>query len=145
METVKVFVVSAGLGDPDVLTRKAERALTSADAVIHDRGVSAQILCLANPEAEMVSLGSGGSQEERQADVFGWYLRLRDHCQKVVRLVVSDPLLASECCEEWEFLARHGFEIEMVPSVLAETVYESRAAVREAVAAAREASKLAVH
>ena len=133
METAKVFVVSAGLGDPDLLTRRAERMLTSADAVIHDREVSSQVLCLANPEAEIVAMSSGGSQEERQADVFGWYLRLRDHCHNVVRLTVSDPLLASECSEEWEFLARHGFEIEILPSVLAETVYESRAAVREAV------------
>jgi siroheme synthase len=144
METVKVFVVGASLGDPDILTRKAERVLGSADAVIHDRQVSAQVLCLANREAEVVPVNSGGSQEERQADVFGWYLRLRDHCQSIVRLVVSDPLLAGECSEEYEFLARHGFEIEVLPTVLAETVYESRAAVREAITAAREAAKVPV-
>jgi siroheme synthase len=136
--------VSAGLGDPDLLTRKAERVLTSADAVIHDDSVSAQILCLAGSKAEIVSLGSSGSQEERQAEAFGWYLRLRDHCQTVVRLITSDPLLAPESAEEMEFLARHGFGIELLPSVLAETVYESRVATKEAVMAAREASRLAV-
>jgi siroheme synthase len=141
METAKVYVISVGLGDPDLLTRIAERVLRAADAVILDRGVSAQILSLANPDAEMVSLGSGGSQEEREADVFGWYLRLRDHCQTVVRLTVNDPTLAGECGEEWEFLARHGFELEILPAVIAETVYEARAAVREAVTAAREGNR----
>jgi len=78
MDTAKVYFVGAGLGDPDLLTRKAERTLRTADAVIHDRFVSAQILCLINPEARVILLGPEGSQEERHADICGWYLRLRE-------------------------------------------------------------------
>ena len=127
---MKVFVAGVSLGDPDLLTHKTERVLGSADAVLADDAVSAQVLCLANPGAEVVTVGQGASEEERQADVFGWYLRLMDHCQSVVRLTVLDPLLAG--AEEWEFLTRHGFEVEILPEVLAETVYEARAATREA-------------
>ncbi|MFM2126416.1 MAG: hypothetical protein RL328_2867 [Acidobacteriota bacterium] len=127
---MKIFVAGVSLGDPDLLTRKTERVLAAADAVLVDDGVSAQVLCLANSDAEVVTVGLGSSEEERQADVFGWYLRLMDHCQTVVRLTVADPVLAGG--EEWEFLTRHGFEIEILPEVLAETVYEAREAMREA-------------
>jgi uroporphyrin-III C-methyltransferase len=138
VETVKVSFVGAGLGDPDQLTRKAERLLRTASAVLYDPFISAQVLCLANPEARMIVAGAGTSQEERLADVCGWYLRLREEYPMVVRLTVTDPLLGGEASEELEFLARHGFEIDVVPGVMAETVYECRAAVREANALASD-------
>lgn len=145
MDSAKVYFVGAGLGDPDLLTRKAERTLRTADAVIHDRFVSAQILCLINPEARLIHLGSEGSQEERHADVCGWYLRLREDCHSVVRITAADPLLGGEmggdANEELEFLARHGFAVEVLPGVLAETVYECRAAVREATATVQESGR----
>ena len=127
---MKVFVAGVCLGDPDLLTRKTERVLVSADAVIADGGVSAQVLCLANPEAELIKVAAGVSEEEHEADIFGWYLRLRDHCASAVRLTLTDPLLAG--AEEWAFLTRHGFEMEILLQVLAESVYEARAAMREA-------------
>lgn len=142
VETVKVSFVGAGLGDPDQLTRKAERLLRTASAVLYDPFISAQVLCLANPEAQMIVTGAGASQEERLADACGWYLRLREEYPTVVRLTVTDPLLGGEAAEELEFLARHGFEIDVVPGVLAETVYECRAAVREANAVANESGKV---
>jgi len=141
VDTAKVYLVGAALGDPDLLTRKAERLLRSADAVIYDRLVNPRILSLVADDAECVAVGAGASQEERDADVCGWYLRLRETCATVVRLTAADPLIWSEGSEEMEFLVRHGFVIEVVPGVLAETVYECRATVREANAAALETSK----
>lgn len=131
-DTAKVYLVGAGLADPDLLTRKAERLLGLADAVIYDRKVSAQILALANATARCVAVGSEPSDEEHSAEVCGWYLRLRESCPTVVRLTSTDPLLDGEFSDELEFLSRHGFETEVVPGVLTETVYECRAAVREA-------------
>lgn len=143
LDTAKVYLVGAGLSDPDLLTRKAERMLSTADAVIYDRFVSPRILELANSAARCVAVGSGSSQEERTADVCGWYLRLRESCGMIVRLTSTDPLIWAEGNEELEFLARHSFEIEVIPGILAETVYECRAIVREANAAAHETGKTA--
>jgi uroporphyrin-III C-methyltransferase len=148
VDKAKVCFVSAGLGDPDQLTRKAERLLRTASAILHDPFVSAQVLCLVNSEARVIALPSaqstaGPSQEELYADVCGWYLRLREECPVVVRLTAEDPLLGGEASEELDFLARHGFEIEVLPGVLAETVYECRAAVREAQTAASSSVVLA--
>jgi uroporphyrin-III C-methyltransferase len=131
VDTAKVYLVGAGPGEPDLLTRRAENALRGTGAVIHDRGINPGILALVNPAVQCVAVGLG-SQEERTADVCGWYLRLASTCESIVRITLADPLLEGEVAEELEFLARHGFELEMIPGVLAETVYECRAAVREA-------------
>ncbi len=141
VDTAKVYLVGAGLGDPDLLTRKAERMLRTADAVIYDRKVSPQILGLAGAATRCVAVGSEPSDEEHRAEVCGWYLRLRETCASMVRLTFTDPLIEGEANEEMEFLLRHGFEVEVLPGILAETVYECRAAVREANMAAHETSK----
>jgi uroporphyrin-III C-methyltransferase len=40
----KVYLVGAGLGDPDLLTVKAVRTLGVADIVLHDALVSTEVL-----------------------------------------------------------------------------------------------------
>ena len=51
-----VYVVGAGPGHPDLLTRKAARVLAQADVVYHDDLVPRAILDLA-PAAEIVNVG----------------------------------------------------------------------------------------
>lgn len=126
-ETAKVYLVGAGPGDPELLTRKAERILSSAAAVIYDRLVGTDILELVNPSAKLIHVEketgkyAAESQEEAQAEIYGWYLRLRHSEGPVVRLKNGDPMIFSRGGEELEFLARHGFEIEIVPGISAVT------------------------
>src|ERR1035437_9592453 len=53
----KVYLVGAGPGDPELLTRKAWRVLQSADVVLHDDLVSQEILCVLPPRAQIVNVG----------------------------------------------------------------------------------------
>ena len=53
----KVFLVGAGPGDPELLTSKAVRLLRSADVVLHDSLVSAEVLALIPPAAERIDVG----------------------------------------------------------------------------------------
>src|SRR5215469_12107762 len=53
----KVFLVGAGPGDPELLTLKALKALQSADVVLHDDLISAEILALTPKTAHVRSVG----------------------------------------------------------------------------------------
>jgi uroporphyrin-III C-methyltransferase len=129
-ETAKVYLVGAGPGDPDLLTRKAERLLREAGAVIYDRLVSAEILTLANPTAAFIHAGKQrGQQEEFQAEIYAWYLRLRDSPGYIVRLKGGDPMIFGRGGEELEFLARHGFDVEVVPGVSSATAAPALAGI----------------
>jgi uroporphyrin-III C-methyltransferase len=129
-DTAKVYLVGAGPGDPDLLTRKAARVLSEAEAVIYDRLVSAEILALANPKATFIHAGKQrGQQEEVQAEIYAWYLRLRDLPGPIVRLKSGDPMIFGRGGEELEFLARHGFEVEVVPGISAVTAAPALAGI----------------
>jgi len=53
----KVYLVGAGPGDPDLLTVKAVRTLGLADVVLHDALVSAEVLALVSPRAQLMNVG----------------------------------------------------------------------------------------
>src|SRR5436190_13474420 len=129
-ERAKVYVVGAGPGDPDLLTRKAARILAQAEAVIFDNLVSPEILALANPNARFVhARKQRGQQEEVQAEIYAWYLRLREAGGPVVRLKSGDPMVFGRGAEELEFLTRHGFDVEVVPGVSAVTAAPALAGI----------------
>ncbi len=116
--TAKVYLVGAGPGDPDLLTRKAYRILTEADVVIYDRLVSEAVLALANPRAELIYAGKQqGEQDEMQDRIYASILRLGNSVRSIVRLKSGDPMVFGRGGEELAFLTRQGFSVEVVPGI----------------------------
>jgi len=129
-DRAKVYLVGAGPGDPDLLTIKGARVLAQAEAVIYDKFVSPEILALANPHATFIpARKERGKQEEFEAEIHAWYLRLRDAAGPVVRLKSGDPLVFGRGGEELEFLTQHGFDVEVVPGLSALTAAPSLAGI----------------
>ena len=120
MQTGKVFLVGAGPGNPDLLTLRAAKVLRSADVVLHDELVSAEILRLIPAHAEIINVGkrcgkTSTSQEEINR-------LLCEHALlglQVVRLKGGDPFIFGRGGEELEALRAASVEVEVVPGVTA--------------------------
>ena len=114
----KVFLVGAGPGDPELLTVKAARLLQTADAVLHDDLISAEILKLVSPAATVTNVGKRcGSKSIRQEEIHFLMITLAASGQQVVRLKSGDPLIYGRGGEEIDALRAAGVEYEVVPGI----------------------------
>jgi uroporphyrin-III C-methyltransferase len=114
----KVYLVGAGPGDPELLTVKALRLLQTADVVLHDDLVSAEILKLISSAAQVKNVGKRcGTKTMRQEEINFLMVALADSGRQVVRLKSGDPLIFGRAGEEIEALRRSNIAYEIVPGV----------------------------
>jgi uroporphyrin-III C-methyltransferase len=115
-----VWLVGAGPGDPELLTLKAARLLAAAEIVFYDALVGPGILYLANPKAELVSVGKrSGRHSKDQASINDLLLEAARSGRRVVRLKGGDPSIFGRSTEEIEHLVRHGVPVEICPGITA--------------------------
>jgi uroporphyrin-III C-methyltransferase/precorrin-2 dehydrogenase/sirohydrochlorin ferrochelatase len=112
-----VWLVGAGPGDPELLTRKAARCLRAADLVLYDALVSRETLQLA-PRAQRFCVGKRvGQRGVRQEKIHDLMIRAARRGKKVVRLKGGDPFVLGRGGEEALALRRAGIPFEVVPGV----------------------------
>lgn len=114
----KVYLVGAGPGDPDLITRKGLRCLQRADVLIYDRLVSRELLDEAPYRAERIFAGKRpgchAMTQEQISALLIHYARL-GCC--VVRLKGGDPFVFGRGGEEALALREAGIPFEIVPGV----------------------------
>jgi uroporphyrin-III C-methyltransferase len=116
----KVYLVGAGPGDPELLTRKAHRLLGSAKVVLYDDLVSPEILNLVSPIAQVHNVGKRcGKKKITQDEINFLMIALAESGRQVVRLKSGDPLIFGRLGEEVQALRNAGVEYEIVPGVTA--------------------------
>jgi uroporphyrin-III C-methyltransferase len=116
----RVYLVGAGPGDPDLLTRKAFRLLQDADVVVHDRLIGDAVLDLVPAATPRIYVGKATRRHTLPQDAINellFDLALRHRC--VVRLKGGDPFVFGRGGEEAEYLIRRGIACEIVPGVTA--------------------------
>lgn len=115
-----VWLVGAGPGDPELLTRKAERLILAADIVFHDALVGPGVLALIPADTERVSVGKRSGRHSRdQATINALIVAAALAGRRVVRLKGGDPSVFGRSTEEIEALAAAGVAVHVCPGVTA--------------------------
>ncbi|MBL9045934.1 MAG: uroporphyrinogen-III C-methyltransferase [Tabrizicola sp.] len=125
-----VTFVSAGPGDPELLTVKAVKALGRADAVLYDDLSSGPILELARPGADLVGVGKrAGRASPRQDHVSRLLVDYARTGAHVVRLKSGDSGIFGRLEEELTALREAGISCEIIPGVTAASAAAAAAGI----------------
>ena len=125
-----VTLVGAGPGDAELLTLRAVRALQSADIVLFDDLVSAEVLEFARREAKKMLVGKTGYGPScKQEDINELMVGLAKSGKRVVRLKGGDPMIFGRAGEEIAACRAAGVAIEVVPGITAAQGAASRLGV----------------
>lgn len=117
---MSVYLVGAGPGDPDLLTRKGARLLAAADVIVVDRLVDPRLLEEVRDDAIVLHVGKharDGNPTVEQATINDMLIRYGASHDIVVRLKGGDPYLFGRGGEEMLALRDAGINVEVVPGV----------------------------
>jgi len=117
----RVFLAGSGPGDPDLLTVKTLRLLQTAEVILHDSLVSAEILALAGPEATIIDVGKRCGRHSATQDAICSLLvqAALTSTGIVLRLKGGDPMIFGRATEEMLALDAHGIAYEVTPGITA--------------------------
>jgi uroporphyrin-III C-methyltransferase len=116
----EVWLVGAGPGDPELLTRKAERLLGEASVVYYDALVAVGVLDLVAPGARLVHVGKrSGRHSKDQATIDQLIVQAALAGERVVRLKGGDPSIFGRATEELDACRAAGVPVRICPGVTA--------------------------
>ena len=107
-----VWLVGAGPGDPDLITRRGLELVRSCDALVYDRLVSPELVAEAPADALRVP-----REQLSQREIDELLVTLGREGLEVVRLKGGDPFVFGRGGEELLALGEAGVHVEVVPGV----------------------------
>ncbi|MED4401975.1 precorrin-4 C(11)-methyltransferase [Metabacillus fastidiosus] len=119
---MKLSIIGAGPGDPDLITVKGLKLLEEADVVLYaDSLVNEELIAKSKPGAEV--LKTAGMHLQEMVDLMVDRLKTG---KKVVRVHTGDPAVYGAIMEQIALLKKEGVEVEIIPGV--SSVFASAAA-----------------
>ena len=118
MSKGKVYLVGTGPGDVGLITLKGYRLISQADVILHDHLIPKELLALAKPGAEVISVGKFASRHTLpQEQINDLLVEKAKENKVVVRLKGGDPYLFGRGGEEVQRCVEKGVDFEVVPGV----------------------------
>jgi uroporphyrin-III C-methyltransferase len=125
-----VWLVGAGPGDPDLLTRKAEKLICLASVIFYDALVGPGVLALAPPSTRLVPVGKrSGRHSKDQKSINDLLVEAALAGEQVVRLKGGDPSIFGRSAEEMGALTAHGIAFHICPGITAASAAAASARV----------------
>jgi len=116
----EVWLVGAGPGDPDLLTRKAEKLINAATIVFYDALVGKGVLDLIPSSVKLIYVGKrSGRHSKDQKSINEMLVAAALAGEKIVRLKGGDPSIFSRVVEEMDALTQNGIQYKVCPGVTA--------------------------
>ncbi|WP_282937393.1 precorrin-4 C(11)-methyltransferase [Paenibacillus sp. RC67] len=120
---MKIYIIGAGPGDPDLITVKGLRILQEADVVLYtDSLVNEELIAKAKPEAEV--LKSAGMDLDEMVAIMADRVK---QGKMVARVHTGDPAVFGAIMEQIALLKKEGIGYEIIPGV--SSVFASAAAI----------------
>ncbi|UMT80423.1 uroporphyrinogen-III C-methyltransferase [Staphylococcus roterodami] len=114
----KVYLIGAGPGNPNYLTKKAERLIREADVILYDRLVNPLILQYSKSTTEIIDVGKKPyAKHIQQEKINECIVEAARRYNKVVRLKGGDPAIFGRVQEEVDTLNKFNIAFEIVPGV----------------------------
>lgn len=115
---MKLTLIGAGPGDPDLITLKAIKVLRVADVVMYDALVAPELLDYCRPDALKVYVGKRrGAYSCVQEDINPLIVHYAQQYGHVVRLKGGDPFVFGRGWEEMDYAAQHGISVAVIPGI----------------------------
>ena len=115
-----VWLVGAGPGDPELLTRKAERLIRAASVVFHDALVGQGVLALVPAHVRLVGVGKrSGRHSKDQKTIDMLIVEAALAGERVMRLKGGDPAIFARATEEIEACRAAGVPVRICPGITA--------------------------
>jgi uroporphyrin-III C-methyltransferase len=116
----EVWLVGAGPGDPELLTRKAEKLIRAASVIYYDALVAVGVLELASSGARLVHVGKRSGRHSKDQKTIDWLIvEAALAGERVVRLKGGDPSIFGRSAEELAACRAAGVPVRICPGVTA--------------------------
>jgi uroporphyrin-III C-methyltransferase / precorrin-2 dehydrogenase / sirohydrochlorin ferrochelatase len=127
-ESGAVIIANIDFNDPELLTLRAVRALQSADVILFDRAVSAEILDFARREAKKMLIGTtAGARLDQPDETDARVIALAKAGRRVVYLRSHDAFAPNRSDEALAAAGRGaGVNVEIIPTVNTSQITTSR-------------------
>lgn len=115
---MKVYLIGAGPGDPELITLKAARIIEACDVIVYDDLIPREILLSARSTAQKIYVGKrAGRDYMKQHEINELLVGLARRGLNIARLKGGDPCIFGRGGEEALHLEEHGIPFEIIPGI----------------------------